>query len=458
MKNLPPTADTLDRLAKAIMEKHAVGYDEASATLAAFRLNLVCDESIAHSTSLQAGLLTAVNTGKRAFHGGVSVCLPQNISCRIPWPGRPKLNDLVVELGGQLGEPIHTNTTHTVYFGNADAPVKDSLKIVCSGWRGGVVPADLPFSWETTQSCDFALSGVLAGVLGVARGFLRVSGLGHRDVEAPIGVSLWRPDLDFLSSEAEGPMLEFLPKRLWFLGLGHLGQAFIWNLGLLPFQSSSSVNLLLQDFDEAIPANWGSGLLCNDVSVGRRKTRLCAEWLERRGFKTTVEERAFDENTKRSGEEPFVALCGFDSEKARSLLTDAGFDLIVECGLGADANRFDKILLHTFPDANRTPSEIWSRHHRTAPKAPQHLIDAFEPAGGCGILGETLAGMAVSSSFVGAFAGALAVAEVLRALHGGVRCELISGQLRSNDGLNVRTRVENYVGRVARNGFVSVMR
>jgi len=31
------------------------------------------------------------------------------------------------------------------------------------------------------------------------------------------------------------PLLSNLPNRFWVLGLGHLGQAFLWNLALLPF-------------------------------------------------------------------------------------------------------------------------------------------------------------------------------------------------------------------------------
>ncbi len=43
-----------------------------------------------------------------------------------------------------------------------------------------------------------------------------------------IGLSLWRPDLDWRADESNGPLIELLPKRLWLLGMGHLGQAYAW--------------------------------------------------------------------------------------------------------------------------------------------------------------------------------------------------------------------------------------
>jgi hypothetical protein len=446
------TEDTLNRLAKAIMQKHSVGYSEALRFLSTFRLNLICDNSIASSSALQAALLTAVNTGKRAFHGGVFVSMPPNIKCLLNWPGDRTLNEVVQSLGGVFIGAEDSQVTHTIYFGFPDNPVEEGLAVVCSGWRGGVVPANSPL--HLGSSCDFALGGVLAAALGVAQGFVRVSGLSSRPVEGPQGVSLWRPDLDWTSAEAEGPPLEVLPKSLWMLGLGHLGQAFLWNLALLPYTSPNEVQFLLQDFDRAVKGNFASGLLCEHHNVGTPKTRICAEWLEQRRFRTIICERAFDSQTKRTGDEPFVACCGFDSAEPRRLLEAAGFDLVVECAVGADSKHFDRIVLHTFPGASRRPDEIWASPPSVA--VDPKIMEAFEVEGDCGIVAETLARKAVSSSFVGAFAGALVSGEILRALHGGVRCELIQLHLRHNDPPGVILKPENYLNRVARSGFSTI--
>ncbi len=102
------------------------------------------------------------------------------------------------------------------------------------------------------------------------------------------------------------------------------------------------------DYDSVTEANSSAGLIC-DQNVGLRKTRVCATWLEERGIKSTVVERAFDANTKVNASigEPYVALCGFDSAQARALLENAGFHLVVEAGLGGGIDSFDSIMLHT---------------------------------------------------------------------------------------------------------------
>ena len=215
------TEDSLDRVAQAIMVKHNVGYGEACQILGKMRLRLICDASIGQSVSMQAALLTAINVGKRAFHGGVFVSMPRHVRCLLPWPSLQPFNSMVSMMGGCFVLPENDPFTQTVYFGSAPKPVEDSLSVFCSGWRGGVAPAGTIVSIPSQH--DFATGGVLAGALAVARGFLRVSGISSRPLETLQGISVWRPDLNWLDPAADGPELESLPKALWMLGLGHLG-------------------------------------------------------------------------------------------------------------------------------------------------------------------------------------------------------------------------------------------
>jgi hypothetical protein len=455
MKEETPSEESFCRLSRAIIEKHRCTYAEALRILGGLRLNLVCGEEIRSSVALQAALVTAVNAGKRSFLGGVSVWMPPGVAALLSWPAVGSLNELVVELGATMAKPPCWPAAHTLYFGAAGRPVEDGLTVLCSGWRGGVAPAEQAVSLDSPH--DFALGGVLAGALGVAKGFLRVTGLSSRFVEGPQGVSLWRPDLDWVSVEADGPKLEFLPLNLWMLGLGHLGQAYLWNLALLPYPRSKPAMVFLQDFDRVVAANWNAGLLCGEGSPGQYKTRLCGGWLEARGFGTRIIERPFDELTRRGGEEPLIALCGFDNLKSRRLLEGAGFDLVVECGLGGDTENFDDVLLHTFPGASQKASGIWGGAAGVTGLARGGaLTNAFGDLKDCGILLATLEGKAISSSFVGAYAGALVVGEVLRGLHGGVRCELLKAHLRSNDPHGVVLLQEKYQNRLARSGYVDL--
>jgi hypothetical protein len=454
LMNSPLNEDTLDRLAQAIMLKHSVGYHEALEILSRFRLNLVCDATIARSPSLQAALLTAVNSGKRAFHGGVFVSMPQSIPCLLNWPGVLSLNAVVEGLGASFTAPSHDEFSHTLYLGRQKERVSTSFLVVCSGWRGGIVPAGI--EPEIVGGDDFALGGIAAAALGVAQGFLAVSGISSRPVHSPQGISLWRPDLPWASLAADGPAIETLPKNLWMLGLGHLGQAYLWAFSLLPYAQPEDLHILLQDFDSTVVGNYSSGLLCERHNTGQRKTRVCSGWLEERGIQTTITERRFDAFTRRTEDEPYIACCGFDSAEARRILEEAGFDLVIECALGSDTARFDRIILHTFPDASRKAQDIWS----TTAAAPAHkqLVRAFQTSGDCGILAETLAKKAISTSFSGAFAGALVAGELVRALHGGIRFEYIHAHLRHGDSYRTIVRPENYQIRVARGGFTTLKR
>lgn len=455
MNEQAPSENNFCRLSRAIIERHRCTYTEALRILAGLRLNLVCGERIRTSIALQAALLTAINAGKRAFLGGVAVTMPASVPNLLPWPVPGSLNEVAAGLGANLSGPAMPTAAHTLYFGAAAEPVQDGLTVLCSGWRGGVAPAEQCVSVESPH--DFALGGVTAGALGVAKGFLRVTGVSSRFVEGPQGVSLWRPDLDWMSAEADGPKLELLPLNLWMLGLGHLGQAYLWNLGLLPYPRGSRSTFFLQDFDRVVAANWHAGMLCDEASAGQFKTRLCSGWLEARGLGTRIIERPFDDLTRRSGEEPFVALCGFDNLKSRSLLEGAAFDLVVECGLGGETATFDDILLHTFPGASQKAAEVFGGGgDREAPAHPGALTGAFGEMRDCGILLATLEGKAVSSSFVGAYAGGLVVGELLRGLHGGVRCEMVRAHLRSNDAHGVVLMAEAYQNRLVRSGYVEL--
>lgn len=446
--------NTLNRLAKALMLQHSVDYATALTMLGTFRLNLVCGEKLLTSQALQAALLTAVNTGKRAFHGGVFVDMPKEVPCHLNWPGKLTLNEIVQSLGGILVEIATPTTGEILYIGCPPPEGGENYAFYCSGWRGGICTAKM--TPDLRPGPDFALGGIVAASLGVARSFLRISGLHTTPEVEQQGISLWRPDVDWSLPEADGPELEFLPQKLWMLGLGHLGQAYLWCFSLLPYSNPDNVNFLLQDFDRAVEGNYASGLLCENEKVGELKTRICAEWLKQRGFAATITERRFDEHTKRLPDEPGVACCGFDKAEPRLLLEDAGFDLIVECGLGADAYRFDRVIMHTFPDGSKKPHDIWKTS--TDVVADPRLIKAFKQRDDCGIVAETLAKKAIASSFVGAFAGSLLVAEVVKALHGGLRCDLVQAHLRHGEPPGVVLNREDYQLRLARCGFVALLR
>jgi hypothetical protein len=153
---------------------------------------------------------------------------------------------------------------------------------------------------------------------------------------------------------------------------------------------------------------------------GRKKTRVTAAWADQRGFETTITERFFDETCRRHRDEPSIALCGLDNAVGRRALDKAGFDFVIEAGLGRGHQDFRSLLIHTLP--GEVPArELWKEQGEVAQTAAdaaayRKMLDDGS-LDRCGVT--LLAGKAVGAPFVGAVAATLVLSEVLRLLHGG---------------------------------------
>jgi len=248
----------------------------------------------------------------------------------------------------------------------------------------------------------------------------------------PIGMSLWNPSskIDWLTDSDGEPELRYLPSRLWLIGLGHLGQAYLWGLGLLPYARPAGVSLVLQDVDIITPSTESTSILANAALVGQKKTRAIANWAERRGFATVLYERLFAADFERQAGEPSVALCGLDNALGRTSLDQVGFDFVVEAGLGSGHRDFRTIRLHTLP-APKPAAEIWKFEDYGEGAVEQLGYQKMLKDGDLDRCGVTLlAGKAVGAPFVGGVAGCLALSEVLRLLHGGVIHQVIELDLQ----------------------------
>lgn len=458
--------DSFNRLSLGIMENEKCAPKDAMRKLQLLKLDIRCNDNIRMSLPLQAALITSVNTAVRAFLGGVRVHMPSDVVSLLPWPTRKKLNsaalksgtlnEIVRELGGMIVPELSENN-FTLTFGIPASIDDNGLQVVCSDWQGGVMTNNEVSPFDPVGSLP--VGGVFAGGYAVTQAFFRLSGMEIAAGDQSSGLSLWRPDLDWLNPQAAGPQAVLLPRKYWILGLGHLGQAYLWNIGLLPYADPRQVSILLQDGDRIVKANWSAGLLTTKKSSGQYKTRWCSRWLEQRGFKTILTERRFDDSTRRASEEPFVALCGFDTAESRLPLEDAGFDLVVEAGLGGNLALFDRANVHTFPQAQRSPREIWVKPEQDNTTANQVILSILQSQSKdpCGIIPITIAKKAVSASFVGACTGALSIAELLRGLHDGTRYDKISFQLRDLSCTRAIIHADSsYTTQHGRNGFLPV--
>ena len=341
------SADELHRTTKLELDEgRARTVDEAQEIVAGYVLQIDVGIGISESETRQAMLLTAVNAAVRAFLGGVRVRLQENGRMGVAWADGMDMATAVETYGGEIVETLDRDHPTLVIGDVKEQPVGSLvLHTTWEGWSGGGVEETKD---RLAESLEFPLAGMLAASLGVSEAFQNLRGnavAGRRS----IGLSLWEPRCDWRDKRAYGEPCLYLPKRLWLIGLGHLGQAYAWALSFLPYVDRSAVDLLLQDFDSIVKANRSTGMLSDDSLVGHKKARAIAGRLEVLGFNTTITERHFDSATRRSVNEPSVALVGVDNPAPRRLLEKAGFDLIVDAGLGGGPRNYLDILMHSFP-------------------------------------------------------------------------------------------------------------
>ena len=426
-------ADSLHRLVKhAIDSGTARTVEEARSLFGGYRLAVEIPPTAAIDPVSQAALLTVVALGRRVFLGGVSVA--GELTSRLDTPGvfGHTLAEAVTALGGHIGGAENIPTI-VVGGERGDRRTGFCIRTAASGWRGGI----LPIHSELTPAAGptMPLTGMLSAALAINEAYLFVSGGMQAAGRRVLGLSLWQPgtDVDWLSEDSTEPELSFLPAKLWLIGLGHLGQAYLWGVGLLPYPRPEDLHLLLQDTDSITASTESTSVLTNAKLLGQKKTRAMAAWAEDRGFRTSIYERTFDETFRRQGMEPGVALCGVDNALARRALDQVGFDLIVEAGLGRGHNDFRKMRLHTLPGP-RPAAAIWSEERavETLEDRPAYVQMMEEGIlDQCGVT--LLSGKAVGAPFVGATAATLALSEILRVLHGGGAYQMIDLDLLSVD-------------------------
>lgn len=365
----------------------------------------------------QAALLTIVRAAARMFRGGVYLDAGEPFEAVLRLEPRGDLRRRLCALGARDGRPPpHALHLHV----GLDAPA--GVRLVCSadGWSALAGPPELQLSARPGNE----ISGALAGAMGVAEAF-RVGVLGDLRAGRQLKhMSAWGPDAP------EDVRILYLPRSLWLLGLGNLGQAVLSVLGLLPYADGADLELVLQDFDVAAPENLAVQVLTQPKWLGCRKTRGASAWAEGRGLTTRIVETAFSPTSRPGADDPTILLAGLDNLDARRWAADAGFGLVLDAGLGAgSADAFD-LRLHGFPGA-RTAAEAWPEVSDAA--APPVLNRALRKAveqgrlDDCGAM--TIAGKSVGVPCTALAAAAVQLGQLCRALAEGRCCDLVDASL-----------------------------
>ena len=383
--------------------------DAATARLDGAALAVSFDEA-GDEPWAQAALLAVVAAGKRMFRRGVYLVSAEDPPCRLALYGSGSFRRRLIAAGAH-DRPAPQGAAHLLLGRRA----KDGV-VACwtDGWSAWVGPGQPP--GQAARSNE--IGGVLAAALGLQEAFRRHVLLDLRAGRRTYRVSAWGPD-----APADGRLLR-LPSELWVLGLGNLGQATLLVLGVLPYWDPRNARLLLQDFDTAGLENLGVQVLTEPSWIGRRKARCVAEWADRLGFNTDICERAFQLGHQPGRDEPRVLLGCVDNLEARRAAASAGFDLMVDAGLGATAAEAFDVRLHAFP-GRRGIAEVWPDTPLAAPRLSPGLERAVADGriDACGAM--SIAGRSVGVPCTALAAAAIQIAQVVRAFETGGCCDLV---------------------------------
>lgn len=424
-------SDDYDRVAKLLVDSgQASSFEDAESLLHTYRLQLVIGPTACQQAGWQAAVLTAVNAGVRAVHGGVNIVLGRDETCQLPLGrGRP-LSETLCRHGGKIADRIEAGVL-TIVFGDAEAPGATGpvVHALAGQWTAGVSPTASVTSRQDRGPST--LAGAMAAAIAISECFQNLRGYSVA-AERSACVSIWRPDLPCEDPRAEGPAISELPDGLWLLGLGHLGQAYAWLLGLLPYPCDGSRTLVLQDDDRLSKANRATSMLHTQEEVGIRKTRLADKAMASLGWDARLIEHRYLGGPIHAPGDPAILLAGVDNPNTRRLLDETGFPVVVDVGLGAGPDGFLGMSIRRLP-GSRSAQEIWSVPTPASSQLPAGVADAYraleEQSGDrCGV--ERLAGRTVASAFVGVTAACWAIGGLLRELHGGARYELVDHTLR----------------------------
>ncbi|MGE3109323.1 MAG: hypothetical protein AB7G11_04815 [Phycisphaerales bacterium] len=426
-----PEADGFDRVGKFLVDSRQVDPEQASAILAATQVTVWAGEGVRGSLADQAFLLTLVNLMPRVFKRPLRVQAGEGVlaaKLRVPWP-TASLGEALRVMGAECIEAGTPASADVCLGGGGDG----QYRAIHRGWCVDLAPPDWP--GRLAPGPSHALTGVASAGLYLAEKFFDVCGVHAAALNRPVGLSLWRPDLAADDPAALGPGQVYLPAELWLMGLGHLGQGVLWAWSMLPYQERSGVQILLQDFDRAVPANFGPQALMMQADTGRRKTWIAARFLEARGFDPGIVDRRVDEGTRRDISEPALCIAAFDGGGPRWLLDDLGFDATVVVGVGGSVSSFDDIEIHTLPLTSGKAKDIWKPGSLSASAERLATTNAYyrrvRVEKRCGDL--ELAGVSVAVPFVGAVTGALAVADLIRIVSGGQQFAFHGLELRSGE-------------------------
>jgi len=404
--------DHLHRLVKLLADSgEAATLDDAHAAFARYGLIVDIGSTGQLNEAAQIQALTVINCAARSFMGNVALRGRIDVPLTVRGFTGTTLADFIQRLAPD--RPATPGPWPVVALNGADDP--SAIRPWACGSTFGLGPV------LTAEDASVAASVAAAG-LAVSEAFSVMRGdnpyAGRRHVSLDL-CQVVRPP------HAKDTPLSGNLQGLWLVGLGHLGQAYAWVLGFLP---PSNKEIVLQDTDIITASTLSTSLISFPPDIGMAKTTVVENWLTALGWHVRVVARDFDAQQRCQQDDPRIALFGVDNAVARRAIEGAGFEHVVDVGLGAGYRDFRAVRVRSFPGSSFA-SEIWaSEPAQPAAQAPAYLNLARETGDQCGVT--TLATRAVGAPFVGAVAAGLAITAALTASAGLPLASVIDLNLR----------------------------
>jgi hypothetical protein len=397
------------RITKALTDGARAGsFAEAEARLNAIHVAVAVGANQMNTRAGQAATLTAVATARKCF-GQVMLVMKGDAAPLAPLPLGKTLRHSARTLGARLVARAPQRITHTIGIGDVASGTGWLIRCWWDRWLAGTRAAGA----ETTGDSGLPLAGVFAAAVAMRQIFacvLAAKTLRPRDVT----VNLWEP-WNAADSGTTGPAMFDVPDKLWLLGLGHLGQGFVWNLCLLGVRGGLAV---VQDNQTVGDENEATSLRVLATDVGTKKTRVAARWLEACGWETDIIERRHQGDIQVTHDDPPYLLCGLDRLEPRRTMGRLGFEFMIDAGLGHGPHDFEGIQIRAVAKGQSIEG-LWGDN---APRSQDSVsaklmkkeayLELEARIGRCGIV--SFAEASTSVPFVGAAAGALVIALAIR--------------------------------------------
>lgn len=131
---LVPSADRLSRVVKLALDSgEALNVAEAFALFASYRVRVRVGRAVARSATLQAALLTIVNTGRRCFLGGVAIDASDAVLSASLLVDLPRANTIGAALAmlGALAYSSKMSPAPEIWIGMSTAPRDPAIRLRC---------------------------------------------------------------------------------------------------------------------------------------------------------------------------------------------------------------------------------------------------------------------------------------------------------------------------------------